>query len=135
VEKVFAAPSVGGPSLTESRVIRLLKACDLGKRLVDKGKEWLASGNHPLPNPLVSLGRWSPLGTFGHFRALCGFFIEQRCHPKLGTDPKIPLIAEARQRPAGVTCRQPHEFCGENVAILSHFGTIDVTRAQSTTCR
>jgi hypothetical protein len=39
VEEGFAASSVGGPSLTESWVIRLLEACDVGKRLVDEGQE------------------------------------------------------------------------------------------------
>jgi hypothetical protein len=57
-------------------VIRLIEACDVDKRLVDEGQEWLASGNHPLPNPLVSLGGRSLLGTPGHFQALCGLIIE-----------------------------------------------------------
>jgi hypothetical protein len=92
VEQVFAASLVGGSSITKSRVIHLFKSCNVGKCLVYKGQEWLASCTHPLPNPLVPLGRPSPPGTLRHFRALCGFFIEQRCHPKLGAPIRAGLI-------------------------------------------
>jgi hypothetical protein len=48
---------------------------------------------------------------------------------------KIPLIAKARPSLAELPAGKRHNYLGENVAILSRFGIMDVPRAQSTTCR
>ncbi len=64
VDKVFVASSVGGPSLTESPMMRFLKPIDFGTYLDHELTKAFASGNDPLPNPLMPLRGLSSIWAF-----------------------------------------------------------------------